>query len=97
VRELANCVRRAVVLSDGPMVTADALIMTMASDGKPAAPVASPAPESAVTPYWQQERAIIERAVTASGGNIARAAAALGISPATVYRKRNIWRTGGTG
>ena len=49
-------------------------------------------PDTPVAPYWQQERAIIERAVTACGGNIARAAAALGISPATVYRKRNDWR-----
>jgi two-component system repressor protein LuxO len=93
VRELANRVRRAVVLDDGPLVTTDALQLTTADEGAAAArerPRREALPP--VAPYRQQERAIIERAVSACGGNIARAAAALGISPATVYRKRNAWR-----
>ena len=42
-------------------------------------------------PFWQQERRIIEAALAAFGGNIARAAAALEISPSTIYRKRQSW------
>jgi DNA-binding NtrC family response regulator len=45
----------------------------------------------AVSPYWRQEQQIIEAAVVAYDGNIARAAAALEISPSTIYRKRQAW------
>jgi two-component system repressor protein LuxO len=38
-----------------------------------------------------QERRIIETALAVHGGNIARAAAALEISPSTIYRKRQSW------
>lgn len=41
-----------------------------------------------VRPLWVEEAALIERAIAAFGGNIARAAAALEISPSTIYRKR---------
>ncbi|MGJ8533798.1 MAG: sigma-54-dependent transcriptional regulator [Alphaproteobacteria bacterium] len=42
-------------------------------------------------PFWQQEQSIIEAAVTRYDGNISRAAAALEISPSTIYRKRQSW------
>lgn len=42
-------------------------------------------------PFWQQEQSIIEAAVTQYDGNISRAAAALEISPSTIYRKRQSW------
>lgn len=42
-------------------------------------------------PYWQQEQSIIETALVKYGGNISRAAAALEISPSTIYRKRQSW------
>lgn len=45
----------------------------------------------AVLPMWQQEQRIIEDAITSYGGNIALAAAALEISPSTIYRKRQSW------
>ncbi len=47
-------------------------------------------PEGAtgIRPLWVEEAALIERAIAAFGGNIARAAAALEISPSTIYRKR---------
>ncbi len=41
-----------------------------------------------IRPLWVEEAALIERAIAAFGGNIARAAAALEISPSTIYRKR---------
>lgn len=59
------------------------------------AAVSSSAP--AITPFWEQERDIIESALTACNGNISRAAAALQISPSTIYRKKQSWdeRLGG--
>ena len=44
-----------------------------------------------VEPYWVQERRIIEEALAAFDGNLSRAAAALEISPSTIYRKREAW------
>ena len=98
VRQLANLIRRAVVLDDGPAVTAAMLsesIRTVECDGLAtgAEPV-SQAAGGAVPSYWEQERAIIERAIATCGGNIAKAAAALDISPSTIYRKRQAWAAG---
>ncbi|MFX7784893.1 helix-turn-helix domain-containing protein, partial [Acinetobacter baumannii] len=45
-------------------------------------------PASAVEPFSVQERRIIEGALAAFDGNLSRAAAALEISPSTIYRKR---------
>jgi two-component system repressor protein LuxO len=42
-------------------------------------------------PLWQQEQRIIEDAIENFGGNIALAAAALELSPSTIYRKRQAW------
>ena len=91
MRELANVLRRIVVLHDGETVTA--AMLPPALRGGPAAGDAAPAHAAAgaVAPFHEQERRIIERAVAACGGNIARAAAALQISPATIYRKRLGW------
>ncbi len=49
---------------------------------------------SRLRPLWQQERDIIEGAIEACGGNIARAAAELEINPSTIYRKRQSWAAG---
>ena len=48
-------------------------------------------PFGAIEPLWAQERRIIEDALDAFDGNIAMAAAALEISPSTIYRKRQSW------
>lgn len=56
--------------------------------GSPAVDLRS---RSSVAPFWQQEQQIIEGALEAFGGNIARAAAALEISPSTIYRKKQSW------
>ena len=45
----------------------------------------------AVLPMWQQEQRIIEEAIASYAGNIALAAAALELSPSTIYRKRQAW------
>lgn len=44
-----------------------------------------------VLPMWRQEQKIIETAIQRFAGNIAMAAAALELSPSTIYRKRQAW------
>jgi len=41
------------------------------------------------------EKRYIEQAISACGNNIPRAAAMLGISPSTIYRKKTGWEHGG--
>jgi two-component system repressor protein LuxO len=60
----------------------------------PSAPVEPRAVESTkrIRPLAETEREAIEEAVRLCGGNIAKAAAFLGISPSTLYRKQESWR-----
>ena len=44
-----------------------------------------------ITPFAEQERQIIEDALGVYQGNITQAAAALQISPSTIYRKKQGW------
>lgn len=90
VRELQNAVRRMVVLNHGTEITAAMLPATLKAGTVALSPDAA-SPPAAITPFWEQERSIIENAVGAFSGNIARAAAALEISPSTIYRKRQAW------
>jgi two-component system repressor protein LuxO len=94
VRQLQNLVRRLVVMCDGEEIT---MPMLRAADieSQGLAPVAEPAPRSerrqAILPMWQQEQRIIEDAIASFSGNVSLAAAALEISPSTIYRKRQGW------
>ena len=56
----------------------------------PAAIAAAPRKKlpAEVKPLWLEEARVIEEAIDAFDGNIAKAAAALEISPSTIYRKR---------
>ncbi len=56
-----------------------------------AATPAPPTPETGVQPLWKVEKAAIEAAIADCNGNVARAAASLGISPSTIYRKQAAW------
>jgi two-component system repressor protein LuxO len=47
-----------------------------------------------IRPLIEVEREAIERAIALCGGNIAKAAAHLGVSPSTIYRKRASWGEG---
>nr|WP_245576886.1 sigma-54 dependent transcriptional regulator [Kaistia adipata] len=94
VRELQNAVRRMVVLHQGHDVTVAMLPPGIRAGAGPAGlglPSTPRLASGAVAPFWEQERAIIESAIEAHAGNIARAAAALEISPSTIYRKRQAW------
>jgi two-component system repressor protein LuxO len=86
VRELQNVIRRVVVLHDAEKVTTG-----MLPDALPVAKTADGGATQDVLPFWQQERQIIETAVAAFGGNVAKAAAALELAPSTIYRKRDTW------
>ncbi|MHA1552808.1 MAG: sigma 54-interacting transcriptional regulator, partial [Alphaproteobacteria bacterium] len=99
VRQLANAVRRMVVL--GHIGGSDVALFPPAGFDESAGSnsahssfdrPASHAPGAAqIQPLWMQEQAVIETAIAACDGSIARAAAALAIDPSTIYRKRQGW------
>ena len=94
VRQLQNLVRRIVVMFDGGEITAR---MLGAADIETRGLIQAPEPQprnerrATILPMWQQEQRIIEDAIASFGGNISLAAAALEISPSTIYRKRQSW------
>ena len=92
VRQLQNLVRRLVVMFDGGAITETMLqaadIEARGVSGDAGVPARG---RSAILPMWRQEQQIIEDAIASFGGNIALAAAALEISPSTIYRKRQAW------
>lgn len=55
---------------------------------------AAPTESGDITPLWKVERDVIERAIDACDGNIPKAAAKLGVSPSTIYRKKLSWDNG---
>ncbi|HTM77825.1 MAG TPA: helix-turn-helix domain-containing protein, partial [Devosia sp.] len=63
------------------------------TSGMSRVPEAAPREERrpAILPMWQQEQRITEDAIASFGGNVSLAAAALEISPSTIYRKRQGW------
>ena len=48
-----------------------------------------------IRPLWQVEKQAIEEAIERCGGSIPRAADALGVSPSTIYRKKQSWEENG--
>ena len=113
VRQLQNVMRQIVVLSNGEVLTRaqlPELITRPATNDRtlrPSRPLAPMAPEDSmapttgeepgIRPLWQEEKDIIEKAVVACEGNVPKAAALLGISASTIYRKRQGWEDGEAG
>lgn len=104
VRQLENTIRQIVVMNDGQAITHEMLPLLIRDPSRRQTPSAlvdlskerakSAAPSrpfGTIEPLWAQERRIIEEALDAFDGNIAMAAAALEISPSTIYRKRQSW------
>lgn len=94
VRQLQNLIRRLVVMCDGGEITQPMLAAADIESRGVAAPVEASARverKPAILPMWQQEQRIIEDAIASFGGNVSLAAAALEISPSTIYRKRQGW------
>lgn len=95
VRQLQNVIRRIVVMQEGG--TVESLMLppapTVAPAERPLGEVnANVGMAAQIRPLWEQEKAIIERAIALCGGNVVEAAARLGISDSTIYRKRAKWR-----
>jgi two-component system, repressor protein LuxO len=107
VRQLQNVVRNVVVLHDAKVVTLDMLppleeaasslsVAPAAPTGvieMAQAPVAPTLPggQDAIEPLAVAERQYIEHAIALCGGNLQLAARKLGISPSTIYRKKEAW------
>ncbi len=104
VRELENVMRNVVVLNNGETVTPDmlppefqtGLVITPCGPktGTATEPVVVETNVSSVPsirPLWLVEKEAIEQAIGMCDGNIPKAAALLGISASTIYRKRQSW------
>ena len=84
VREVENCIKRAVIMSDGPQIAADDL-------GLPASVQAAPVDE-AINLRQAREAAeykVMVRALARADGNIVKAAELLGVSRPTLYDLMN--------
>ncbi len=80
VRELINCVRRAVVMSEGRFITEVDLGLPVASSERA---------KTLAEIRTKAEMAAIEDALRRHGQNLSGAAAELGVSRATLYRLMN--------
>jgi transcriptional regulator with PAS, ATPase and Fis domain len=79
VRELRNCLERMILLSTGPVLSADLL---PAAIQEQASPCASPSDST----IRDAERQMVLAAIRREGGNLSRAARSLGIARTTLYR-----------
>lgn len=107
IRELQNIIENTVVINDGEEITAPMLQLGVGRGRAATGEVAVPAgrPHSAtltpgdnlpggaesILPLWQVERQAIEDAIQKCQGNIPLAAAWLGVSASTIYRKKKSW------
>jgi len=78
VRELEHVIERARLLATGDDITADDLMLR---------PRGTAAPKLEEMTLEQVERYLIERALTAQGGNVSEAARVLGLSRSALYRR----------
>ena len=98
VRQLQNVLRKAVVLHDGELLSAQMIAIDPHATspipfGAPAenAPSAPRPTARDIRPLSELEQAAIEDAIAACAGNVTAAARLLGVNPSTVYRKRQGW------
>ena len=90
-RELRNCLERAAALSTGDLIEADQMLP---ADGGAGAPVTTTSMLQAPSVTLEElEREHILRVLDQSEGNRERAAAILGISSRTLYRKLREYET----
>jgi two-component system NtrC family response regulator len=78
VREMENCIKRAVVLAEGSQITLDDL-------GLPGAGSVEPEPLNLRQVREEAERKAIVKALSRSDNNVAKAADLLGVSRPTLY------------
>jgi len=98
VRELQNAIERALILAQGELIAAEhlGLVLRPRDEAGPATAPAVAAPAVAAPPtetatstltVAEQEKRLIAEALRRTGGNKARAAAALGLSPTQLLRR----------
>ncbi len=87
VRELENVICRSLVLETSGLLQAATLPAELAPAGAAAQPEATSAATPARATLADVERKAIADAIDSSGGNLTRAARALGINRTTLYRK----------
>ncbi|HWS53190.1 MAG TPA: sigma-54 dependent transcriptional regulator [Pyrinomonadaceae bacterium] len=96
VRELRNALERAAALAAADAIEAAQLLPALAAGADTSSPASAPAAGAPVT-LDQLERLHILRVLEETGGNRERAAALLGISARTLYRKLREYETGAPG
>ncbi len=98
IRQLQNVMRHIAVMQDTGFITARTLPPALLHDSgtvtASSLSPAAPARNGVIRPLAEVEREAIEHAIALYGGNVAHAAAALGISPSTIYRKKAVWEGG---
>jgi DNA-binding protein Fis len=87
VRQLENCLERAAVMADGPMLTMDELSHVLQSAVSTEHAHAGSDETGSALNLKEAESALIRRALRHVGGDRGRAAALLGISLRTLYYK----------
>ncbi len=110
IREMQNVIENAVVINEGDFIELDMLPIaattrrkTMQVSTSQAAPTAAaprpitPAGMEGIRPLWIVEKEAIESAIAQCNDNIPLAAACLGVSASTIYRKKKSWESGGEG
>ncbi|WP_127900919.1 sigma-54-dependent transcriptional regulator [Solirhodobacter olei] len=110
VRQLLNVLRNVVVLNEGEVVTPAMLPPELRPTGASPAPAnaaaLAPQPETEGTAATgldsligltlaEIEQRVIEATIAREGGSLPRAARVLGVSPSTLYRKREAWAKNG--
>ena len=89
VRQLQNAIRQAVVLNDG--ATLEEHMLPHSAAAAPYAPIALDISGLGQGELSRIERDAIEVMISKCGGSIPKAARMLGVSPSTIYRKRESW------
>ncbi len=103
VRQLQNVLRNIVVMHTAEQVTPEMIPPPVGgrwarphgfANRAPMSPLANSALTGleAIRPLAVVEREAIEHAITLCDGNVPKAAALLGVSPSTIYRKQQGWR-----
>lgn len=100
IRELQNTIRKAIILNDAEMLTCDMLDLPSGTLGSfmpsPKPTMVGKMPGSVLEvsleqDFWEIERDIIEAAIRHCQNSIPKASEMLGLSPSTIYRKKEAW------
>jgi len=88
IRELSNAIERALIVSDGGLLTAGQLAIVTPRTAAPETPVATPSPApSGGQSLADVERQVVTDALQKAKGNRSRAAALLGLTRSQLYTR----------